>query len=236
MLTRNQLLEIARRDETGAYKVPLQRLSHVTAELQDSVMKTRMQPIGSAWSKLPRLIRDLSNELGKDIALSMSGAETEIDRQLLDLIRDPMIHMIRNAADHGIEAPSERLKFGKSPRGEIRVGATQEGGYIILTVADDGRGLDLKRIRAKAVRLGLCTEAEATRLTDAQAARFIFHPGFSTAEQLTSISGRGVGMDVVRSNIEQMGGSVDVRYHRRSGHCHRHQDPAHSGHCCGAHR
>ncbi len=211
VLTRNQLLDIARKDDNSAYKVPLQRLSHVTAELQESVMKTRMQPIGSAWAKLPRLMRDLAHDLNKDIALHTSGAETEIDRQLLELIKDPMIHMIRNAADHGIEHPGDRIKFGKPAQGSIRVSAAQEGGNITLSIADDGRGLDLKRIRDKAVRLGLTSAADASRLTDAQVARFIFHPGFSTAEKLTSISGRGVGMDVVRTNIEQVGGSVDVR-------------------------
>ncbi len=211
VLTRNQLLETARRDENAAFKVPLQRLSQVTAELQDSVMKTRMQPIGNAWTKLPRLIRDLCAELGKDIDIETSGAETEIDRQLLELVRDPMLHMIRNAADHGIETPSERLKVGKSARGVVRVAAAQEGGFITLSISDDGRGLDLPRIRNKALALGLCSPADLERMTDQQVARFIFHPGFSTAQRITNISGRGVGMDVVRTNIEQMGGSVDVR-------------------------
>jgi two-component system, chemotaxis family, sensor kinase CheA len=211
VLTRNQLLDIARKDDNSAYKVPLQRLSHVTAELQESVMKTRMQPIGTAWAKLPRLMRDLAHDLNKDIVLHTLGAETEIDRQLLELIKDPMIHMIRNAADHGIESPGDRMKYGKPAQGTIRVTAAQEGGNITLSIADDGRGLDLKRIREKAIRLGLTTAVDAGRLTDAQVARFIFHPGFSTADKLTSISGRGVGMDVVRTNIEQMGGAVDVR-------------------------
>jgi two-component system, chemotaxis family, sensor kinase CheA len=211
VLTRNQLLEISRRDENSAFKVPLQRLSQVTAELQESVMKTRMQPIGNAWTKLPRLMRDLCTDLGKEIDLETRGAETEIDRQLLELVRDPMIHMIRNAADHGVESPAERLKVGKPARGQVRVSAAQEGGFITLSIADDGRGLDLVRIRAKAVALGLATEAEAARLTDQQVARYIFHPGFSTAQKITNVSGRGVGMDVVRTNIEQMGGSVDAR-------------------------
>ncbi len=163
VLTRNQLLEIERRDETNAFKAPLQRLSHVTAELQESVMKTRMQPIGNAWSKLPRLVRDLCEELGKDIDLQMAGAETEIDRQLLEMIKDPMLHMIRNAADHGVETPAERLKAGKPPKGRIKVSAAQEGGHITLTISDDGRGLDLGRIRRKAASLGLIGEAEALR-------------------------------------------------------------------------
>jgi two-component system, chemotaxis family, sensor kinase CheA len=211
VLTRNQLLELARRDEGSAFKLPLQRLSQVTAELQESVMKTRMQPIGNAWAKLPRLIRDLCQDLGKDIELTMSGSETEIDRQLLELIKDPMLHMIRNAADHGIERAGERMKAGKSPKGSIRVAAAQEGGYITLSIADDGRGLDLARIREKAVRQGLVSDADAARLNDQQIAKFIFHAGFSTAEKLTNISGRGVGMDVVRTNIEQMGGAIEVK-------------------------
>jgi two-component system chemotaxis sensor kinase CheA len=211
VLTRNQLLEIERRDETNAFKAPLQRLSHVTAELQESVMKTRMQPIGNAWAKLPRLVRDLCEELGKDIDLQMAGAETEIDRQLLEMIKDPMLHMIRNAADHGVETPAERLKAGKPPKGRIRVAAAQEGGHITLTISDDGRGLDLARIRRKAASLGLISEADALRISDQQAAKFIFHPGFSTADKLTNISGRGVGMDVVRSNIDQIGGAIDVK-------------------------
>jgi two-component system, chemotaxis family, sensor kinase CheA len=211
VLTRNQLLEISRRGGSDAYKVPLQRLSQVTAELQESVMKTRMQPIGTAWTKLPRLMRDLCSELGKDIDIETHGAETEIDRQLLELIRDPMLHMIRNAADHGIEAPAERLKVGKPVRGQVRVSAAQEGGFIVLSISDDGRGLDLPRIRHKIAALGLASEQEVQRLNDQQVARYIFHPGFSTAQQVTNISGRGVGMDVVRTNIEQIGGSVDVR-------------------------
>jgi two-component system, chemotaxis family, sensor kinase CheA len=211
VLTRNQLLEIARRDENSAFKVPLQRLSQVTAELQESVMKTRMQPIGNAWTKLPRLIRDLCTDLGKDIELETHGAETEIDRQLLELVRDPMVHMIRNAADHGVETPAERLKAGKPARGSIRVTAAQEGGFITLSISDDGRGLDLARIKTKAISLGLTSDAEVQRLTDQQVARFVFHPGFSTAQKVTNISGRGVGMDVVRTNIEQVGGSVDIR-------------------------
>jgi two-component system, chemotaxis family, sensor kinase CheA len=211
VLTRNQLLEIARRDENGAFKVPLQRLSQVTAELQDSVMKTRMQPIGNAWTKLPRLVRDLCEELGKEIDIETRGAETEIDRQLLDMVRDPMVHIIRNAADHAIEMPADRIKAGKPPRGKVVVSAAQDGGFITLSIADDGRGLDLQRIRAKIVSSGLATDAEAARLTDQQAARYIFHPGFSTASAVTNISGRGVGMDVVRTNIETVGGTVDVR-------------------------
>ena len=211
VLTRNQLLEIARRHEDGNYKVPLQRLSHVTAELQEGVMKTRMQPIGSAWQKLPRVVRDLSSELGKKIDLVMQGAETELDRQVLEVIKDPLTHMVRNSADHGIEATNERLKAGKPARGTIRLSAYHEGGTITIEIADDGKGLDLSAIRRKAVERGVATEAEVERMTDAQVAKFIFHAGFSTAKAVTSVSGRGVGMDVVKTNIELIGGTIDIQ-------------------------
>ncbi|HEV2542369.1 MAG TPA: hybrid sensor histidine kinase/response regulator [Methylobacterium sp.] len=210
VLTRNQLLEIARRHEDSGYKVPLQRLSHVTAELQEGVMKTRMQPIGNAWQKLPRVVRDLSAELGKGIDLVMSGAETELDRQVLDVIKDPLTHMVRNSADHGIEATKDRLKAGKPARGSIRLSAYHEGGTITIEIADDGKGLDLAAIRKKAIERSFAPAADIERMTDAQVAKFIFHAGFSTAKAITSVSGRGVGMDVVKTNIETIGGVVDI--------------------------
>ena len=211
VLTRNQLLEIVRRHEDSEFKVPLQRLSNVTAELQEGVMKTRMQPIGNAWQKLPRIVRDLSNELGKQIDLEMQGAETELDRQVLDLIKDPLTHMVRNSADHGLETPEQRRAAGKPEHGRIRLSAYHEGGHIIIQVADDGRGLDTDRIKAKAIAQGLVSEADAEKLTEAQIHKFIFAPGFSTAAKITSVSGRGVGMDVVRNNIDQIGGTIDVK-------------------------
>ena len=154
VLTRNQLLEIARRNEDTEFKVPLQRLSNVTAELQEGVMKTRMQPIGNAWQKLPRIIRDLATELGKDIELEMHGADTELDRQVLDLIKDPLTHMVRNSADHGLETPEQRRAAGKPEKGTIRLSAYHEGGHIIIEIADDGRGLNTARIKQKAGRAG----------------------------------------------------------------------------------
>jgi two-component system chemotaxis sensor kinase CheA len=211
VLTRNQLLEIVRRHEDSDFKVPLQRLSNVTAELQEGVMKTRMQPIGNAWQKLPRVVRDLSAELGKDIELEMHGAETELDRQVLDLVKDPLTHLVRNCADHGIEGRAERIAAGKPPSGTIRLSACHQGGHIIIEIADDGRGLDTARIKAKAVEIGLATEAEMAAKSEGEIRNFIFSPGFSTAAAVTSISGRGVGMDVVRSNIEQIGGTVDLK-------------------------
>src|SRR5215510_12712351 len=211
VLTRNQLLEIVRRHEDSEFKAPLQRLSNVTAELQEGVMKTRMQPIGNAWQKLPRIVRDLSNELGKPIELEMHGAETELDRQVLDLIKDPLTHMVRNSADHGIEEPARRQASGKPEKGTIRLSAWHEGGHIIIEIADDGRGLDAQKIKAAAIRRGLATDAEIEKMPDAQAFKFIFSPGFSTASQITNVSGRGVGLDVVRANIDEIGGTIDVK-------------------------
>jgi two-component system, chemotaxis family, sensor kinase CheA len=211
VLTRNQLLEIVRRNEDSDFKVPLQRLSNVTAELQEGVMKTRMQPIGNAWQKLPRIVRDLCNELGKQIELEMHGAETELDRQVLELVKDPLTHLVRNCADHGIENAADRVAAGKPAKGTIRLSASHQGGHIIIEIADDGRGLDLARIRSKAVEQGLASEAEVAAKSDAEISNMIFLPGFSTASQVTSISGRGVGMDVVRANMEQIGGTVDLK-------------------------
>ncbi len=211
VLTRNQLLEISRRNEDTEFKVPLQRLSNVTAELQEGVMKTRMQPIGNAWQKLPRIVRDLSSELHKQIELEMHGADTELDRQVLDLIKDPLTHMVRNSADHGLETPAERAAAGKPEQGTIRLSAYHEGGHIIICIADNGRGLNTEKIKAKAVANGLVTEAELEKMTEAQIHKFIFAPGFSTAASVTSVSGRGVGMDVVRTNIDQIGGTIDIK-------------------------
>ncbi|MET4391846.1 two-component system chemotaxis sensor kinase CheA, partial [Bradyrhizobium sp. F1.4.3] len=211
VLTRNQLLEISRRNEDTEFKVPLQRLSNVTAELQEGVMKTRMQPIGNAWQKLPRIVRDLSSELGKQIELEMHGADTELDRQVLDLIKDPLTHMVRNSADHGLETPAERLAGGKGEQGTIRLSAYHEGGHIIICIADNGRGLNTEKIKAKAISSGLVSEAELEKMSEAQIHKFIFAPGFSTAAAITSVSGRGVGMDVVRTNIDQIGGTIDIK-------------------------
>src|SRR5580700_151665 len=211
VLTRNQLLEIVRRNEDSDFKVPLQRLSSVTAELQEGVMKTRMQPIGNAWQKLPRVVRDLCAELGKDIELTMRGADTELDRQVLDLVKDPLTHLVRNCADHGIESPAERIAAGKPAKGTIRLSAWHEGGHIIIEISDDGRGLDLAGIKAKVVEKGFASEAQLAAKSEAEICNYIFAPGFTTAAKVTSISGRGVGMDVVRSNIEQIGGTVDLK-------------------------
>ncbi len=211
VLTRNQLLQLARNQENSAFTVPLQRLSHITSDLQEGVMKTRMQPIGNAWNKLPRLVRDLSHDMGKKIELTMIGAETELDRQVLELIKDPLTHMIRNSGDHGLETPAERRAAGKPETGNIVLNAYHEGGYIILEISDDGRGLPVDRIRAKVLSNGLATEAELAGMTDGQIQRFIFRAGFSTAASISAVSGRGVGMDVVKTNIEKIGGTIDLK-------------------------
>src|SRR3984957_15558184 len=195
VLTRNQLLEIVRRHEDSDFKVPLQRLSNVTAELQEGVMKTRMQPIGNAWQKLPRVVRDLCAELGKDIELTMRGADTELDRQVLDLVKDPLTHLVRNCADHGIESPAARIAAGKPARGTIRLSAWHEGGHIIIEISDNGRGLDLAGIKAKVIEKGLASEAQLAAKSEAEICNYIFTPGFTTPAKVTSISGRGVGMD-----------------------------------------
>jgi two-component system, chemotaxis family, sensor kinase CheA len=211
VLTRNQLLDLARRRGESEFKSPLQRLSTVTAELQEGIMKARMQPIANAWQKLPRLVRELALELDKKIELDMTGGETELDRQVLEMIKDPLTHMIRNSADHGLERPEERVKSEKPETGRIRLSAYQQGGYIVIEVEDDGRGLDVHKIRAEVIENGLATAAELDRLSDADICKFIFRAGFSTAQAVSGVSGRGVGMDVVRNNIELIGGSVDLK-------------------------
>ena len=210
VLIRNQLLQLLRLDPESPFAAPLHRLNQVTSELQEGVMTTRMQPISGAWAKLPRLVRGLANDLGKRIDLVMEGQTTELDRQVLELIKDPLTHMIRNAADHGLETPAERLAAGKPAVGRISLSARHEGGAIVVEMADDGRGMSAARIRAKAMSQGLITGQQSEAMSDAEARRLIFHPGFSTAETVTAVSGRGVGMDVVRTNIEKIGGVIDL--------------------------
>ena len=211
VLTRNQLMQILRGQKDSEFGIALQRLSHVTSELQEGVMKTRMQPIGNAWAKLPRLIRDLGIELKKKIDLQMKGAETELDRQVMELIKDPLTHMVRNSADHGIETPIDRVMAGKPETGTVTLSAYHEGGHIIIEIGDDGKGLATDLIKAKAVQKGLATEAELAQMSDQQIYQFIFKAGFSTAAAVTIVSGRGVGMDVVRTNIEKIGGTIELK-------------------------
>lgn len=211
VLTRNQILQISRMQDDSTLSSSLQRLNHIVSELQEGVMKTRMQPVGNAWAKLPRIIRDISSELGKKIDLDMQGQETELDRQVLEMIKDPLTHMVRNAADHGIENPEQRRAAGKPETGKVKLNSYHEGGHIIIEISDDGRGLPMDKIKSKIVQNGLATEAELANMSTQQIQQYIFHAGFSTAEKITSVSGRGVGMDVVRSNIEQIGGSIEMK-------------------------
>lgn len=210
VLTRNQLLQLTRGDEESRYAAPVAQLNRVTTHLQEGVMKTRMQPIGNAWNKLPRLVRDLSRVTSKQIDLELFGAETELDRTVLDAIKDPLTHMIRNSADHGIESPQEREAAGKSETGRICLKAYHEGGHVIIRIDDDGRGIAVDKVRDKAIRQGLITESDAEHRSDADLMQLIFHPGFSTAETISSVSGRGVGMDVVKTQIEKIGGTIEL--------------------------
>ena len=210
VLTRNQLLEIARSQPNEDFSAPLQRLSSVTSDLQDGVMHARMQPIERLFGPLPRMIRDLSQDLAKKADLVVDGADTELDRQMIELLRDPLTHIIRNCIDHGIELPRERIAAGKSDTGTIHISAAHEAGHITLRIADDGRGLDVGRIREKAVVLGLASEEEIAQMGNDELCRFIFSQGFSTARTVTNVSGRGIGMDVVRENIESIGGTVSL--------------------------
>lgn len=211
VLTRNQLLQISRTQKDNEFATPLQRLNHVVSDLQEGVMKTRMQPIGNAWSKLPRIIRDLSIELNKKIDLEMHGAETELDRQVLEMIKDPLTHMVRNSADHGIEKPEDRRAAGKPETGKVVLDAYHEGGHIIIEIKDDGKGLPMAKIKDKIIKNGLASESELSAMSDQQIQQYIFKAGFSTAEKVTSVSGRGVGMDVVRTNIEKIGGAIELK-------------------------
>ncbi len=217
VLTRNQCLQHLRAQSESDLHAPLQRLDRIVSELQEGVMKTRMQPISNAWVKVPRLVRDLAQDLGKKIDLVMTGADTELDRQVLELITDPLTHMVRNSADHGLELPEERRAAGKPETGTIRLNACHEGGQILIEVADDGRGLSVERIKRKAVEQGLATPAELSALSERQVMQYIFEPGFSTADVITSVSGRGVGMDVVKTNIEKIGGTIELSSSKAEG-------------------
>ena len=217
VLTRNQLMQMVRRLDDSEFNGPLQRLNQCTTELQEAVMKTRMQPIGNAWAKLPRIIRDLGHDLGKKIELKMLGADTELDRQVLELIKDPLTHMVRNSADHGLEATEDRVASGKPEVGHVTLNAFHEGGHIIIEVSDDGKGLDIEKIKKKILANGLASDADVASMPDQQVQRYIFHAGFSTAEQVTNVSGRGVGMDVVRTNIEKIGGTIDLKSEQGKG-------------------
>ena len=191
----------------------LEQMDRVTGDLQNIVMKVRMVPVSAVFNRFPRMVRDVSKELGKDINLTIEGEETELDRTVIDEIGDPIMHLLRNSLDHGVESPDAREAKGKSRTGEVGLIARHEGNNVVIMITDDGAGIDADKIRRKAVEKGMISQSEADSLDDADAVRLIFLPGFSTAEQITDISGRGVGMDVVRSKIEALSGHVDVETH-----------------------
>jgi len=216
VLARNRVLEFGPVHDNRSYNTTIQQLNHITSELQGGVMKTRMQPIGDVWKKFPRLVRDLTTAFGKKAQLEMVGADTELDRSLLQAVRDPLTHVIRNAVDHGIEQPDVRVKNGKQEAGLITLKAYHQGGQVIIEVVDDGAGMNVAKVRERAVERGLGAPDAVAAMSDREVSNLIFLPGFSTADKVTAVSGRGVGMDVVKTNIEKVGGSID--FQNRPGH------------------
>jgi two-component system, chemotaxis family, sensor kinase CheA len=208
VLSRNQLIQLTRNSQNSEFTIPVQQLNMITSSLQEKIMETRMQPISSAWTKIPRMVRDLANDLNKKIELVMLGKETELDRQLIESIKDPLVHMIRNSADHGLETPDERISAGKPEEGVITLEAYHQGGHIIIKVSDDGRGVNVKKVKDKILQNKLATELELDAMPDVQIMQYIFSAGLSTADKVTGVSGRGVGMDVVKNNIEKIRGMV----------------------------
>ncbi|MGE0881184.1 MAG: chemotaxis protein CheW [Acidimicrobiia bacterium] len=212
VLTRNQLVQhIVALSADASIVSSTQRLNNITSELQEGVMKTRMQPIGTVWSKFPRVVRDLALMCGKQVRMEMEGKETELDKTIIEAIKDPLTHLVRNSVDHGIEAPEVRTARGKTAEGMLLLRAYHEGGQVNIEIIDDGGGIPPDKVRAKAIEKGLLTPEQAQRMPDSEVVGLIFQPGFSTAEKVTNVSGRGVGMDVVKTNIEKIGGSLDVQ-------------------------
>ncbi|RZA18572.1 MAG: chemotaxis protein CheA, partial [Proteobacteria bacterium] len=211
VLVRNQVIQRSNSHSEDAEFVNLsQRLDVITTELQNEIMKTRMQPIGTILTKFHRLIRDMARDLNKDINLKLEGTETELDKTLIEAVKDPLTHIIRNSIDHGIESREERASKNKTKSGTIQIRAFHEGGQIVIEIIDDGRGLQRQKIGNKAIERGLITAEQFKKMSDREVCNLIFLPGFSTAEKVSNISGRGVGMDVVRTNIEKIGGVVDI--------------------------
>jgi len=210
VLARNQIMQYSTSQEDAAFLGTVQRLNLLTTELQVNVMKTRMQPIGNIWNKFPRVVRDLAVACGKQARIDLEGQETELDKTIIEAIRDPLTHLLRNAIDHGMEPPEERLARGKPAEGRLLLHAFHEGGKVIIEIADDGKGIDPQRVRDKAIGAKLITPEQAARLSERELVNLVFLPGFSTADRVTHFSGRGVGMDVVRTNVEKIGGTVDI--------------------------
>ena len=211
VLARNQLLQFANTAENPGLNAVSQRMNLIATELQEEVMKTRMQPIGNIWGQFPRTVRDVALGCGKQVNIEMEGKETELDKTIIEAIKDPLTHLVRNSVDHGIELPEDRIKAGKDPAGRLILRAFHEGGQVNIEISDDGAGLNRQRIRQKAVERGIVTAEQAAGLSEREICNLIFRPGFSTAEKVTNVSGRGVGMDVVKTNVEKIGGVVDVQ-------------------------
>ncbi len=210
VLARNQLLQHAGKSESAGLIATSQRLNLITTELQEGVMKTRMQPIDHLWSRYPRVVRDLALACGKQVKLDTDGESTELDKSIIEAIADPLAHLVRNGVDHGIETPEERQAAGKPAVGTLRMRAFHEGGRVNIEISDDGAGIDVERVKAKAVERGLISTEKARAMLAHDAYLLLFMPGFSTARAITNISGRGVGLDVVRTNVERIGGTVDI--------------------------
>ena len=210
VLTRNHIVNLAKSREDVALASATQRLNFVTAQLQDGIMRMRMQPVNNLFSKFPRVVRDLARGCRKLVRLELDGRDTELDKSLIETIKDPMVHLLRNCVDHGIEAPDARIARGKHPEGRIVLRAYHQNGLVHIEVADDGNGIALDRVKKKGIERGLVTPERAEMMSESEIASLIFLPGFSTAEAITNVSGRGVGMDVVKTNVEQVGGTVEV--------------------------
>jgi two-component system chemotaxis sensor kinase CheA len=217
-----------------ALDAAVSQLDLLVSDLQNAVMKTRMQPIGRLFQKYPRIARDLARNLGKDVELALVGEETEIDKTMIEDLSDPIIHLIRNAVDHGVEVPADRIAQGKPGKSVVRLEARQEGDHIVIIVADDGRGMNAERLRAKALEKGLITDEEANTLDERASLNLVFLPGFSTAATVSDVSGRGVGMDVVKTNIQKLNGSIEIRSDPGQGHDLHHFAAADAGHPAGA--
>lgn len=210
VLARNHVLQFASKLDDGGFQASIQRINQITSELREGVMKTRMQPIGNIWGKFPRIVRDLAKACGKQVALEMDGEKTELDKTLIEAIRDPLTHLIRNAVDHGIETPEVRRGKGKPSEGRLTLRAYHEGGQVNIEIIDDGGGIDPNKIFNKAVEKGLLSADQKGKMDEREMLNLIFLAGFSTAEKVTNVSGRGVGMDVVKTNIEKIGGTIDI--------------------------
>lgn len=210
VLARNQLLQFSNTIENASLQGVSQRMNLIATELQEEVMKTRMQPIGNIWAQFPRTVRDVALNCGKEVRIEMEGKETELDKTIIEAIKDPLTHLVRNSVDHGVELPEDRVQAGKDRAGRLILRAFHEGGQVNIEISDDGAGLNRERIRQKAIERGLVTPEQAAKISDREIYNLIFLPGFSTAQKVTNVSGRGVGMDVVKTNVEKIGGTVDV--------------------------